>query len=350
MTEPKVSFVVTSYNHKKFLKEAIDSILNQSYKNIEIIVVDDCSTDGSIELLLEYEKKHRNLKAIIHNYRWGRDKLGDAIKEGVNNAGGKYVCIMMGDDLLLKDFTKKSVEVMEAKNAVLSITDYYLIDENGNIIDEIELKKNQNIDVLENKNMLLLKEILTFRFYPPGSFLFFRCDVIKKIEFPDESRFLTDLMIFAQAVKFGEFAYINEKLACFRRHSKQATASSLNAWEVYIKKISNHYNYYRNELISQLDEEIFKNWKVKKEELLKLQLRGFKKIKKLKHYSIAFGAFLNNDFKTSTKHFFLFFLNPLNIKLPIQYLRAPLLLIDSILNTRFFYRISKRIGQILKWL
>ena len=50
-----VSIVFTSYNHKEYLKQAIDSLINQSYTNYELIIVDDCSTDGSQEILLKYD-------------------------------------------------------------------------------------------------------------------------------------------------------------------------------------------------------------------------------------------------------------------------------------------------------
>lgn len=60
--EPLISVVLPSYNHAKYLRECIDSVLNQTYKNIEFIIVDDCSTDNSKEIILSYKDKR------IHAY------------------------------------------------------------------------------------------------------------------------------------------------------------------------------------------------------------------------------------------------------------------------------------------
>ena len=69
LSQPLISIVFTSYNHQEYLRQALDSLLNQSYPNTEIIIIDDCSTDGSQEILREYEHlENINLQTLYYLY------------------------------------------------------------------------------------------------------------------------------------------------------------------------------------------------------------------------------------------------------------------------------------------
>ncbi|MCS7184885.1 MAG: glycosyltransferase [bacterium] len=346
MINPIVSFVISSYNHRKFLAQALESVINQTYKNIEVIIVDDNSNDGSIDLINEYASKFSNIYPIIHNYRWGRDKLHLAYKEGISFAKGSYVCMLNSDDLVLAQFVEKNLEAIQKKDAVLSHTDYYLIDSNGKIIDEVELYKNYDIDVLENRNKMALFNFLLFRYVVSGSFLFFKKEAIKNIEFLDEKYYLLDLSILTQIATIGEFAYVPKKLACFRRHKLQTTGANVDSWNIYMEKLNNHFEYNKKFLLEKIDP--LKTWNIKKDALIKLQKKELKRFKMLKHYSIGLGAFIIDDFKTARKHFFYFFINPLNIINLKQFLRSFLLFIDSVFGIKVLYNISKILGRHIK--
>lgn len=96
--EPLVTVGITNYNYSKFLDKCIESVLNQTYKNIELIIVDDCSVDDSIEKIELYEKKYPNIRAIFHKKNSGSNDRG--IQEIVSQAKGKYLMKLDSDDYL----------------------------------------------------------------------------------------------------------------------------------------------------------------------------------------------------------------------------------------------------------
>lgn len=107
----KYSFIVPVYNTEKYLKKCLDSLVNQTYKDFEIIIVNDGSTDNSINIINEYSKKYKNIKVI--NQKNGG--LSHARNEGVKNANGKYILFVDSDDYveteLLNEVDKKIDDV-----------------------------------------------------------------------------------------------------------------------------------------------------------------------------------------------------------------------------------------------
>ncbi|ELZ6270419.1 glycosyltransferase family 2 protein, partial [Campylobacter coli] len=93
---PKVSVVVPSLNSIKYIHECIDSILNQTLKDIEIICVDAGSTDGTLEVLREYEKNDERLKVIVSD----KKSYGYQINLGIKEAKGEYLGIVESDDCI----------------------------------------------------------------------------------------------------------------------------------------------------------------------------------------------------------------------------------------------------------
>ena len=98
--EPLVSIIVPVYNVEKYLEECIKSVINQSYKNIELIMIDDGSTDKSLSIMKKYEKKYKN----IFVYKQENDEApGKARNEGINNSKGTYIFFLDADDYLHKN-------------------------------------------------------------------------------------------------------------------------------------------------------------------------------------------------------------------------------------------------------
>ena len=108
---PLVSVAILTYNQKDFIKEAFESVLEQNYNNLEIVVGDDCSTDGSQQILLEYAAKYPNKFIIILSERnEGITKNSNKVQEACN---GKYIAWLGGDDVMLPTKIKKQVEFLE---------------------------------------------------------------------------------------------------------------------------------------------------------------------------------------------------------------------------------------------
>jgi glycosyltransferase involved in cell wall biosynthesis len=123
----KVSICIPTYNRREYLKETINSILDQTYKDYEIVIVDDGSTDGTEQMIKEL--------GIPITYYWQQNS-GDAAARNklIELAKGKYISFIDSDDLLIPDAIERMMKVIEAENGeVVVYGSYFRIDQNGKI-------------------------------------------------------------------------------------------------------------------------------------------------------------------------------------------------------------------------
>lgn len=112
---PKISVIIPTFNREKLLPRAINSILNQTFQNFEIIVVDDASTDNTKQILKQYQKISRKIKVITHATNQG---VSAARNTGNSYASGTYIAIMDSDDFARPDFLKTVISFMDAHPTV----------------------------------------------------------------------------------------------------------------------------------------------------------------------------------------------------------------------------------------
>lgn len=137
--EPLVSIVVPIYNLEKFLDKNIKSLINQRYKNIEIILVDDGSPDNSAKICDEYAKKDKRIK-VIHKVNEGVSK---ARNTGIDNSIGDYICFVDGDDFLANDFIEYMLDLINKTNSDFALSKNcfkYNISKEMNQIDEDDIE------------------------------------------------------------------------------------------------------------------------------------------------------------------------------------------------------------------
>lgn len=107
----EVSIIVPVYNVEKYLNRCIESLLNQTYKNIEIILVNDASPDNSIAIMKEYEKKYPDIIKCI--YLTKNVRQGGARNRGLKIAKGKFICFVDSDDWVDSDYIIKHVILIQ---------------------------------------------------------------------------------------------------------------------------------------------------------------------------------------------------------------------------------------------
>lgn len=131
---PLVSIVVPNYNYARYLTERMDSIFSQTFEDYEVIILDDCSTDNSREIIEQY-RNHPKVKLIEYN----EHNSGSPFKQwqkGVALASGKYVWIAETDDSAKPEFLSSAVELLEKNtDAVLAFTGADVVDSQGRITD-----------------------------------------------------------------------------------------------------------------------------------------------------------------------------------------------------------------------
>ena len=114
----KISVIVPVYNVEKYLEKCLDSLVNQTLKDIEIIIVNDGSLDNSQEIIDKYAKKHKTIKSYIKE----NGGLSDARNYGIKQASGKYISFIDSDDYVKENMYELMYNKLEEKN--LKVSDY----------------------------------------------------------------------------------------------------------------------------------------------------------------------------------------------------------------------------------
>jgi len=132
---PKISVIVPVYNTEKYVKKCLESIINQTMQDFEIIVVDDGSTDNSAEVINKLIRKNENI--IIKYYRKENGGLSDARNYGVKYAEGKYISFIDSDDYIDKNLFKNLEKYIDEDIELIKFK-MKTIDENSNLIKKID--------------------------------------------------------------------------------------------------------------------------------------------------------------------------------------------------------------------
>lgn len=114
-----VTVVIPTYNSTQYIEKAINSVLEQTYKDIELIIVDDCSTDNTVKFIEDKFKDIPNLKIIRNKKNVG---VGISRKIGINNANGEYITFLDSDDYLLKDFVQMNLALIKQHDSDMVYT------------------------------------------------------------------------------------------------------------------------------------------------------------------------------------------------------------------------------------
>lgn len=138
----KVSVVTASYNYQDYIKEAIQSVLNQTYKDWELIIVDDCSTDNSVQVINSY--KDDRIKLFVNEKNLGLQKT---VKRGIENASGEWIVFLESDDILKPDNIEKKVRIAQKyKDVNLIFNDCEFFGDEEKVSDfTVALKKTRSL-------------------------------------------------------------------------------------------------------------------------------------------------------------------------------------------------------------
>lgn len=231
---PKVSVCVPSYNHAVFLKQRIDSILNQTFQDFEIIILDDCSTDNS-KTIIELYREHPKVKHIIYN----EVNSGNTFKQwqkGIELSQGEYIWIAESDDLMQPSFLEKAVNCL-ATNSNVGVFQCgsNWINEHGIILesDNINLSGFQ-----DGRNFIYQKMTVGNCIYNASAVLFKKSFI--KIPFGKEItelKFCGDWLFWIKILEQKDLFYLNENLNSFRSHTNNVSGKSKREGLLYIEGI-----------------------------------------------------------------------------------------------------------------
>jgi len=229
----KVSVIVPNYNHARFLPQRLDSIFNQTFQDFEVILLDDCSTDNSVEILNEYSK-HPNVSYFIVN----RKNSGGTFKQwgkGIELAKGDYVWIAESDDLAEPDFLK-SVLLVFLNNPGVGITysQSKIIDENNVLIDSWN-KQTRSFpnnpwqkDFIMHGKDIIEKYLINQNIIPNASAVVFRRNNYLKCEgINTQMKINGDWFLWVKLLQISDLAFINQDLNNCRFHSQKGSSGNI---------------------------------------------------------------------------------------------------------------------------
>ena len=141
MNDPLVSVIIPLYNTEKYIEKAVNSVINQTYKNWQLIVIDDCSTDSSLDIILDIRKRNNfsNKKMIIKRMK---KNMGTyvALNIGLKLAKGKYFGVLGSDDVYIPEKLQIQIdEFTKNPNYICVIGKYIRKDPSGNICKDIDI-------------------------------------------------------------------------------------------------------------------------------------------------------------------------------------------------------------------
>ena len=175
MKKNLVSIIMPVYNSSKYLKNALDSIIGQTYKNLEIILINDGSTDNSLEICKKYEKEDKRI-VIVDKKNTG---VSDSRNLGIDLARGEYIFFMDSDDWLENDAIESLLEIIIKQRVDIVKCNFYR-EQNGNKIENIYPQEllNKKIDTSESKK--IIDYILSGKIEAYLWCLLIKKDIIKK--------------------------------------------------------------------------------------------------------------------------------------------------------------------------
>lgn len=246
-TLPLVTIIVPSYNHEKYIEETIDSIVNQTYENIELIVIDDGSKDESPKLLQELSQKHHFTLVTREN-----KGLCRTLNEAISLAEGEYISICASDDKYLLDKIEKQVVFLERnKNYVMSY---------GKKINFYPNGLNKPINNPKYRSGKIFKDLLLQNLHIPPASTLYRKELFNDIGGFDTSLAVEDVDMFLRIASRYEIGFQDDYYYYYRVHDSNTinntekmesdTRKILEKWqdhELYTSAIRNmNLLYFRN--------------------------------------------------------------------------------------------------------
>lgn len=254
--EPLVSIILPNYNYSKFLPERITSILNQNFQDFELIVLDDASTDNSVQLLDELAKNPK-----VSNYVINVSNTGTPFaqwKKGVELARGKYIWIAEADDSSTPAFLEKCVGVMETDpNVVLCYAGCNVVNEKGELLNrDYTMWKGKKMEgrlgktITHNGSDFIIHNMYWGCYVYNASATLFRKSAVTPDMFDQSLQMKNsgDWLFWTKLIGRGKVAEIYEKLNIFRLHGANVTERGYNSGNLYredidvIKYIEDHYH------------------------------------------------------------------------------------------------------------
>lgn len=257
-----VTVIIPSYNHGKYINKRIDTILSQTYKNFNILILEDASKDNSRDIIQQYVN-HPKVQAVISN----EINSGSVFKQwykGIELVQSKYTWIAESDDFADKFFLEKLVQVLESDDSLgFAYCDSYIVDENENLLEVSSYTQKRNLLLGSNWKESMkydgddfLKNYLAYHCYVNNaSAVLFKTEYLKNLTINlSDFKFAGDWAVYIDISKKSNIYYLNEQLSFYREHHLNASKSGAKDNQLLIefyRNISSCYNFFKEKRINK---------------------------------------------------------------------------------------------------
>lgn len=205
-TSKKVSIVLPVYNGEDYVAESINSVIEQTYNNWELIIVNDCSTDNTLRICQSIAKDDPRIRIISNKEN---QKLPNSLNVGFREATGEYYTWTSDDNIYMPSAIASLVDVLEQNtDAIMVYSDYSIIDDEGNI---------QSVVNLQDPQYIVAGNVC-------GACFLYTAEIAKEVGEYDDTLFLAeDYDYWMRIYRHGRIVHINDNLYFYRRHSNSLT-------------------------------------------------------------------------------------------------------------------------------
>ena len=228
--KPDISVIMSVYNGETYLAEAVESVINQTFKNWELVIINDCSSDATSEILADFSLKDERIKVHTNEVNL---KLPTSLNKAISLCEGKYIARMDADDICLPDRLEKQFKFMEENSDVALSSCRFLTVKNGVYASG---GAGGRCDFKALKSMLLVANPILH----PG--VIAKAEVMKRFNYDTTLTCTEDLELWTRMVMENQkIQILPECLLIYRLHDKQITSTTLERQHTEVLKIQQKY-------------------------------------------------------------------------------------------------------------
>ena len=224
---PEVSIITVTFNHELYIDECIQSVVSQSFKNWEQIIINDGSTDNTLKKCITWSKIDHRIK-IYSQYNKGLTLLSESYNIALSKCRGKYIAILEGDDFWAKEKLDVYINLLNSEKTVFAYGRSYLCN-----------YKSEVFDIIPTKNVLRDKSVI--KNTPPGNFynlylyksiiptatVIIKASTLESIGgFRQNTMSVIDYPTFLEIIPHGQFSFVDKPLSYYRISNNQATSNT----------------------------------------------------------------------------------------------------------------------------
>lgn len=234
--KPLISIIVASYNYEKYIIETLDSIISQTYKNYEVIVVDDGSKDNSIEVITRYVKRYNNVFLYTHDEHKNKG-LPSSLKLGVEKSRGEYIAFCESDDYWHPEHLEKKIEIINSYNNVNIISNGVNMFGDRHTVDfyEKDYMKQLSIFLSNGGNLIDVKYHKFMNYIPTFSSIMIKRDILLSLDYNPVVPAWIDFWLYRQIFKKDILFHTFEKLTYWRMHESYNSLDNSDKYSFFNK-------------------------------------------------------------------------------------------------------------------